>query len=52
MGTAGIIERLEDATIEFTPLLQTTTDSMKMERDLIFFQRDPNVMLANFEIRE
>ena len=49
MGTAGIIERLEDATIEFTPLLQTTTDSMKMERDLIFFQRDPNVMLANFE---
>ena len=49
MGTAGIIERLEDATIEFTPLIQTTTDSMKMERDLIFFQRDPNVMLANFE---
>ncbi len=49
MGSAGIIERLEDATIEFTPLLQTTTDSMKMERDLIFFQRDPNVMLANFE---
>ena len=49
MGTAGIIERQEEATIEFTPLIQTTTDSMKMERDLIFFQRDPNVMLANFE---
>ena len=49
MGTAGIVERLEEATIEFTPLIQTTTDSMKMERDLIFFQRDPNVMLANFE---
>ena len=49
MGTAGIIKRQEDATIELTPLLVTTTDSMEMERDLLFFQRDPNVMLANFE---
>ena len=49
MGTAGVIEQQEQATVELIPLLQTTTDSMKMERDLIFFQRDPNVMLANFE---
>ena len=49
MGTAGIIEQQEDAAIELTPLIETTTDSMKMERDLVFFQRDPNVMLANFE---
>ena len=49
MGTAGIIERQDEAAVELTPLIETTTDSMKMERDLIFFQRDPNVMLANFE---
>ena len=49
MGTAGIIELQEEASVELAPLIQTTTDSMKMERDLIFFQRDPNVMLANFE---
>ena len=48
MGTAGIIERQDDAAVALTPLIETTTDSMKMERDLIFFQRDPNVMLANF----
>ncbi len=48
MGTAGIIERQDDAAVTLTSLIETTTDSMKMERDLIFFQRDPNVMLANF----
>ena len=49
VGTAGIIDREDEAAVELTPLIETTTDSMKMERDLIFFQRDPNVMLANFE---
>ena len=49
MGTAGIVERNEDASVEFTPLIETTAESMKMERDLLFLQRDPNVMLANFE---
>lgn len=49
LGTAGVIERREDAVVEATPLLQTTSESMKMERDLVFFQRDPNVMLANFK---
>ncbi|MCY4209690.1 MAG: GldG family protein [Gammaproteobacteria bacterium] len=49
MGTAGIIEREDDAAVALTPLLETTTGSMKMERDMIFFQRDPNVMLANFK---
>ncbi len=49
MGSAGIIDRKEDAMVEFAPLIQTTADSMRMQRDLIFFQRDPNVMLSNFE---
>ncbi|MCY3751962.1 MAG: Gldg family protein [Gammaproteobacteria bacterium] len=49
MGTAGVIDLKEDANIEFAPLIRTTADSMRMQRDLIFFQRDPNVMLSNFE---
>ena len=49
MGTAGVIDLKEDATVEFAPLIKTTADSMRMQRDLIFFQRDPNVMLSNFE---
>ncbi len=48
MGTVGVIERKEGASIALTPLIQTTTESMKMMRDLVFFQRDPDVMLANF----
>jgi ABC-type uncharacterized transport system involved in gliding motility auxiliary subunit len=49
VGTAGVIDLKEDATVEFAPLIKTTADSMRMQRDLIFFQRDPNVMLSNFE---
>ena len=49
MGTAGVIDLEQDAGVEFAPLIQTTAESMKMERDLVFFQRDPNVMLSNFE---
>lgn len=49
MGTAGVIDLKEDANVEFAPLIRTTADSMRMQRDLIFFQRDPNVMLSNFE---
>lgn len=48
MGTAGIIEKRDNSPLQMTPLIQTSTRSMAMERDLIFFQRDPNVMLQNF----
>lgn len=49
MGTAGVIEKKEGSPLAFEPLIETSTESMKMERDLILFQRDPNVMLRNFE---
>jgi gliding motility-associatede transport system auxiliary component len=48
MGTAGIIEQKEDSKIEMSPLIQTSNDSMKLERDLILFQQDPNIILDNF----
>lgn len=48
-GTAGIITRKGDSPLQLVPLLETSEDSMQVERDLILFQRDPNVMLRNFK---
>ena len=51
MGTVGAIENIEDKEIklEITPLIQTSKQSTKLERDLILFQRDPTVILNNFK---
>lgn len=49
MGTVGSILQSEQSTLEFIPLIQTSTESMKLERDLIMLQRDPNVILENFK---
>ncbi|MBM2829786.1 MAG: hypothetical protein HW411_576 [Gammaproteobacteria bacterium] len=52
MGTAGIIEKKADAKITFTPLISTTKQSMKLDRDFLLIQRDPNVILENFKSEE
>jgi len=49
MGTAGIIEKRDDAKVKLTPLIRTSPLSAPLERDLILFQRDPNVMLQSFQ---
>lgn len=49
MGTAGSIEIKEDKGLTITPLIQTSKESTKLERDLILFQRDPSVVLNNFK---
>ena len=49
MATAGILEKKKDATVTFTPLIQTSKDSMPVERDLILFQRNPNIIMDNFK---
>jgi gliding motility-associatede transport system auxiliary component len=49
MGTAGSLEVKEDKGLSITPLIQTSKKSAKLERDLILFQRDPSVILNNFE---
>ncbi len=49
MGSAGIIEAEEGATVTVTPLFQTSTESMKMPSALLEFQRDPGEMLSDFE---
>ena len=48
MGTAGIIEQKEESSVKMSPLIQTSRESMKLERDLILFQQDPNIILENF----
>jgi ABC-type uncharacterized transport system involved in gliding motility auxiliary subunit len=48
LGTAGIIEQKDGSTVEMSQLIRTTADSMKLERDLILFQQDPNIILENF----
>ncbi len=49
MGTVGSILQSEQSTLKSIPLIQTSTESMKLERDLIMIQRDPNVILENFK---
>ena len=54
MGTVGAIENIEgeEIKVEVTPLIQTSKQSTKLERDLILFQRDPTVILNNFKSDE
>jgi ABC-type uncharacterized transport system involved in gliding motility auxiliary subunit len=48
MGSSGIIEQLEGSTVTFTPLFETSSESMKMSSALLEFQRDPADMLSSF----
>lgn len=52
MGTVGAIEVKEDKGMTITPLIQTSRQSTRLERDLILFQRDPSVILNNFQSEE
>ncbi len=49
MGTVGSLESTEDKGLTITPLIETSKQSTKLERDLILFQRDPNVIMSNFK---
>lgn len=49
MGTVGSLEIKEGKGLTITPLIETSKESTKLERDLILFQRDPNVIMGNFK---
>lgn len=49
VGTAGHIEPLKDAATKLTPLLMTGPKAGFLERDAIFFVRDPNGLREGFE---
>jgi ABC-type uncharacterized transport system involved in gliding motility auxiliary subunit len=52
MGTTGIIEKKPGAKTTFTPLIETTKQSMQLERDFLIIQRDPSIILDNFKSSE
>ncbi|MEE8234503.1 MAG: Gldg family protein, partial [Gammaproteobacteria bacterium] len=52
MGTTGIIEKNADSEISFTPLIESTKQSMQLDRDFLFIQRDPKIILDNFKSEE
>lgn len=49
MATAGILEQEKNPVAKFEPLIRTSKDSMPVERDLILFQHDPNIIMSNFK---
>ncbi len=49
LGTSGYIKKLPDSELTVEPLLQSSTQSTLLERDLIILQRDPNILIDNFE---
>ena len=52
MGTVGIIEKNSASKISFTPLIESTKQSMQLDRDFLFIQRDPKIILDNFKSEE
>ena len=52
MGTTGIIEKNTESNISFTPLIESTMQSMQLDRDFLFIQRDPKIILDNFKSEE
>ena len=49
MGSAGILEKIEDAKTTFTPLLTTGTQSMPLEQDAVRIMPNPVGLLENFK---
>ncbi len=49
MGTSGILVPLKDANTKLTPLIETTKQSMQLDRDFLMIQRDPSIILDNFK---
>lgn len=52
MGTTGIIEKNEVSKTNFIPLIESTKQSMQIDRDFLFIQRDPKIILDNFKSTE
>lgn len=49
VGTAGNIVRLPEATTKLTPLIESGASAGLLERDAIFFVRDPNGLRESFK---
>ncbi len=48
MGTAGVLKAVDGATTEITPLVETSTESMRVDVSRVKFQPDPFGLLEDF----
>ena len=48
LGTVGIIEKTEGSTVNFTPLFETSNESMKLQAMMLLYERDPAQLLSDF----
>lgn len=48
MGSAGIIEKQADATVDLTPLIETSADAMKLDVATLQTQQSPAQLLNDF----
>jgi ABC-type uncharacterized transport system involved in gliding motility auxiliary subunit len=49
VATAGVLRKKDGATTSVTPLLETSTSSMRIQKSAIQFGPDPNNLLATFQ---
>lgn len=49
IATAGVLRKAANATTEFTPLVQTGTNSQLVGEEKVSFMPDPKVLLADFK---
>ena len=47
-GSAGVIEKQENSTLNVVALLKTSTQTMLLDRTMLQFQQDPESMLTSF----
>jgi ABC-type uncharacterized transport system involved in gliding motility auxiliary subunit len=48
LGSAGAIKTTDDSNLETIVLIQSSDQSMMMDKDLLVFQQDPSAMLNDF----
>jgi len=49
LGSAGIISKNEGASVNFSPLIETSTEAMQMPAEVLQYQREPAQLLADFK---
>ncbi len=49
LGSAGIVSKNEGASVNFSPLIETSTEAMQMPAEVLQYQREPAQLLADFK---
>ena len=49
LGSAGSISKNEGSSVNFSPLIETSTEAMQMPAEILQYQREPAQLLADFK---